>query len=173
MKNTRRVPINRVNKFFSENDYQLQIQMGRESVENFGNFVVILFKVNRERTQFDDIYGEATNEGIKYHPPMELKVVPIINSPENKTYNKNGSLNYLEDGQLTFGIYQDQLDELETDISYGDYIGYQISENEIRYYSVVNDGRKNYDNKHTILGYKGTFRTVICSVVDETEFTSI
>jgi hypothetical protein len=28
---------------------------------------------------------------------------------------------------------------------------------------VVNDGSKNYDNKNTIMGYKGAFQTVICT----------
>ena len=29
---------------------------------------------------------------------------------------------------------------------------------------------KNYDNKHTIMGYKGAYRTVLCAAVDENEF---
>ena len=97
-----------------------------------------------------------------------------MNTPENKTYNESsGSLRYLQDGQLKFGVYDSQLKELDADISFGDYIGYAVSETEIRYYTVVNDGRKNYDNAHTIVGFKGFFRTVLCAPIDESEFSGI
>ena len=47
-----------------------------------------------------------------------------------------------------------------------------VSETEIRYFTVVNDGKKNYDNAHTILGYKGIYRTITCAPVDENEIPS-
>jgi hypothetical protein len=97
-------------------------------------------------------------------------VAPILAEPENKTYNNNGSARYIQDGNLTFGIYDAQLKELKTEIAYGDYIGYPVTETEIRYFSVSNDGVKNYDNKHTIMGFKGAFRTIECAPVDNTEF---
>jgi len=147
--------------------------MGREAIEGDGNFTLILYRVNRELTESDNLYGEASKDGIRYYPPVELKVIPIIAEPENKAYNSDGGLRYLQDGQLTFGIYTQQLDELKTNISYGDYIGYPVTETEIRYFSVVNDGVKNYDNKHTIMGYKGAFRTIVCSIVDSSEFRGV
>lgn len=164
------VPITRINKFFSEEDFNLEISMGREAIEGDGNFTVILYRVDREMTEYDNVYGEATADGIRYFPPVELKVIPIMSEPENKSYNGNGSLRYLQDGQLTFGIYDAQLTELKTEISYGDYIAYPVTETDIRYFSVVNDGVKNYDNKHTIMGYKGAFRTVVCATIENNEF---
>jgi hypothetical protein len=173
MQNNKIIPITRINKFFSGEDFDLEISMGREAIEGDGNFTVILFRVNREMSESDDLYGEAVKDGIRYYPPVELKVMPTLSTPENKTYNKNGGLRYLQDGNLTFGIYDAQLSELDTEISYGDYIGYAVTETEIRYYSVVNDGIKNYDNKHTIMGYKGAFRTIVCANVDASEFRGL
>ena len=170
MDNKRVTPITRINKWFSEEDFKLEIEMGREAIEGDGNFTVILYRVDREMTEYDDVYGEASKDGIRYFPPVELKVVPIMAEAENKAYNSNGSMRYLQDGQFTFGIYDAQLTDLDTQISYGDYIGYQVTETEIRYFSVANDGLKNYDNKHTIMGYKGAFRTIICAPVDNNEF---
>ena len=168
------VPINRVNKFFSEEDFNLEVSFGREAIEGDGNFVVILYRVDRSRSESDDIYNEAVKDGIKFFPPVELRVIPIMNEPENKAYNSgSGSLRYLQDGQLTFGIYDAQLDELGVELNYGDYIGYQVSETDLRYFSVSNDGIKNYDNKHTIMGYKGAFRTVLCASVEEDEFRGL
>jgi len=147
--------------------------MGREAIEGDGNFTLILYRVDREMTESDNLYGEASKDGIRFFPPVELKVIPILAEPENKAYNSNGSMRFLADGQLTFGIYDQQLTELKTSLSYGDYIGYPVTETEIRYYSVVNDGVKNFDNKHTIMGYKGAFRTIVCATVDANEFRGV
>jgi hypothetical protein len=173
MDNKKITPITRINKFFSEEDFNLEISMGREAIEGDGNFTIILYRVDRTNSEYDSLYGEASKDGIRYFPPVELKIVPIMGAPENKTYNTNGSLRYLQDGQFTFGIYDSQLSELDTEISYGDYIGYPVTETEVRYFSVVNDGAKNYDNKHTIMGYKGAFRTVVCASVDSNEFRGL
>lgn len=173
MDNKKITPITRINKFFSEEDYNLEISMSREMVEGDGNFVVILYRVNREMSESDNLYGEASKDGIRYYPPIELKVIPTLAEPENKSYNKDGSMRYLQDGNLSFGIYDAQLIELKTSISYGDYIGYAVTETEIRYYSVVNDGIKNFDNKHTIMGYKGATRTVVCAPISTSEFRGV
>lgn len=174
MENKNITPITRINKWFSETDFILEQNMGREAIEGDGNFTIILYRVNRELSEFDNVYGEASKDGIKYYPPVELKVIPIMAEPENKAYNSGvGSLRYIQDGQFTFGIYDMQLSELDAEISYGDYIGYPVTETEIRYFSVVNDGIKNYDNKHTIMGYKGAFRTIVCASVDASEFRGL
>jgi hypothetical protein len=173
MNNKKITPITRIDKFFSEEDFALEISMGREAIEGDGNFTVILYRVNRESSEYDKLYGEASKDGIRFFPPIELKVIPIMEKAENKTYDKSGGLRYLQDGNLTFGIYDAQLSDLETTISYGDYIGYPVTETEIRYFSVVNDGVKNYDNSHTIMGYKGAFRTVVCAAVDNNEFRGL
>ena len=168
-----RVPITRINKFFSGEDFELEISMGREAIEGDGNFTVILYRVDRDMTQYDDLYTEATKDGVRFFAPIELKVVPTMNEPENKAYNSDGSARYLQDGQLTFGIYDAQLTEQGIDITYGDYIGYPVTETDIRYFSVSNDGKKNYDNKHTIMGWKGAFRSITCAPVDASEFRGI
>ena len=174
MSTPRKIPINRVNKFFSNEDFDLDISMGREAIEGDGNFTVILYRVDRENTASDDLYGEAPKDGVKFFPPVELKVIPTLDEAENKAYNNGaGSLRYLQDGNLTFGIYTSQLAELDAELSYGDYIGYSVSETEVRYFSVTNDGIKNYDNKHTIMGYKGAYRTIKCAPVDEQEFRGL
>tara|TARA_R100000988_G_C3964974_1_gene148301 strand:- start:450 stop:974 length:525 start_codon:yes stop_codon:yes gene_type:complete len=174
MAKPRKIPINRINKFFSNEDYDLEISMGREAIEGDGNFVVILYRVDRENTSSDDLYGEASKDGVRFFPPVELRVVPTLEEAENKAYNSgSGGLRYIQDGNLSFGIYESQLAELDVELNFGDYIGYPVSVTDVRYFSVTNDGVKNYDNKHTIMGYKGAYRTVKCSSVDENEFRGL
>jgi hypothetical protein len=172
MDNKKITPITRINKFFSEEDFNLEISMGREAIEGDGNFTLILYRVDRQLTESDNVYGEASKDGIRFLPPVELRVIPLISEAQNKAYEKNGSLRYIQDGKLSFGIYDSQLTELKVSLSYGDYIGYPVTETEIRYFSVVNDGIKNFDNKHTIMGYKGAFRSIDCAPVDASEFSA-
>jgi hypothetical protein len=167
------IPVTRINKFFSEEDFNLEISMGREAIEGDGNFTIILYRVDRENSESDNLYGEASKDGIRFFPPIELKVAPVFEESENKSYNPNSTLRYIQDGNFNFGIYDAQITELKTSISYGDYIGYPVTETEIRYFSVVDDGIKNYDNKHTIMGYKGVYRTVKCAPVDSSEFRGV
>ena len=89
MDNKRVVPITRINKFFSEEDFNLEIEMGREAIEGDGNFTLILYRIDRQLTEYDGVYGEASKDGIRFFPPVELKVIPILAEPENKAYNSN------------------------------------------------------------------------------------
>lgn len=173
--NTNRiVPITRINKFYSREDFETDVELGREAIESDGNFVVILYQIDRNVSETDSLYGETDKASLRFKTPVELKIIPIMAEPENKTYNADsGSLRYIADGNLTFGIYEEQLTELGVDLLYGDYIAYPINESELRYFTVVNAGEKFFDNKHTIMGYEGAFRTVVCATVDKTEFENL
>jgi hypothetical protein len=168
------IPITRSNRFFSESEFRLEDKMGREWLEGDNNMKIVLFRVDINKTQVDDLYNESNMDDIKYLPAVEVNVLPILNKPDNKTYNEgNGSLRYLQDGQLTFIVYSSHLTELGVNINYGDYIGYSVNESTMRYFSVVNDGLKNYDNNHTILGFKSFYRTITCASVDPSEFSGV
>ncbi len=134
---------------------------------------VVLYRVDKELSQTDDLYHEADQGEIRYKQPIELDVIISIDEPVNKTYNTEGTMRYLQDGQLTFGIYQRQLVRHDATLEFGDYIAYAIDETNVKYFTVVNDGMKHWDDRHTIMGYKPTYRTVICAPVDDNEFSAL
>jgi hypothetical protein len=169
MPTNKNIPINRSNKFFSGDDFDLEIDFGREWLEGDINIKIILFQVDRVKTD-GDFYGEARKGEIHFLPPVEISVNFKMDEPQNKSYNPDGSLRYKEHGNITFGVYEKHLKELGVDISYGDYIGYQETETKIKYYTISNDGKIFSDNKHTINGYKGFYRTVTCVPASEDEF---
>jgi hypothetical protein len=173
MKSNKKVPIERINKFFSQDDFDLEVDFGREWLEGDINIKVILYQVDRTETTNDDIYGEAAKEDIMFKPPVELSVSFNMSAPTNKAYNSDGSMRYLEYGTITLGIYQDQLDEMGVDIEYGDYIGYAENETNIKYFTVSNNGKIFSDNSHTIGGYKGFYRTITCVPTDLDEFNGM
>jgi hypothetical protein len=53
---------------------------------------------------------------------------------------------------------------------FGDYLGYYLTEDKVRYFSVADDGRVTSDNKHTYGGYKPFYRTIIATPVTVNEF---
>ena len=63
--------------------------------------------------------------------------------------------------------------DLDIDIDFGDYVGYYDSENFVRYYTVVNDGRVISDTKHTYKGFKPFYRTIIAAPVGPNEFRGL
>ncbi len=173
MPNNKKIPIDRVNKFFSAEDFELEKNFGREWLENDINIKVILYQVDREETQIDDLYGEAEPDSIRFKPPVEIVVNFNMEAPTNKNYNPNGGLRFQEFGNVKMGVYQDHLDELGVEVRYGDYIGYVLNETQIKYFEVVDDGKINYDNAHTILGYKGFYRSIVASPVSEDQFRGL
>jgi hypothetical protein len=169
MSDKKRLPINRMGKFYDYLDFGLENEMAREFVEGDLNFTVILFRVDRIKSQTDDVYGESDVEEIKFHPPVELKVRPALEESQSKAYSE-GYGRYEDYGNLMFTVFEDQLVELGVDITYGDYIGYPDKEDNIKYFTVVNDGKINSDNQKTRVGYRSYYRKITCVTADEDEF---
>jgi hypothetical protein len=167
-----KLPITRLSKFFSEDDFRLQEQLGKEYLHGDLNMKLVLYRVDRTKTEIDDVYGEVGKDEIKFFPPVEFNALIAIESPKNKAY-KGGLLRYNEPGNLTFYVYISHLNELNIDIKYGDYIGYADTENKLRYYSVSNDGVVTSDNKHKMFGYKPYYRTITCTIVQDSEFRGV
>jgi hypothetical protein len=167
-----KVPITRLGKFFSDEDFFLDTSIGQEWLYGDMNFTLVLYRIDRAKTKTDNVYGETLMDGIKFLPPVEFKGYVQIIQPENRNI-ASSKINQIEPGNLKVGVYQKQLDELDIDISFGDYIGYYESETRVRYYTVVNDGRVISDNKHTYAGTRPFYRSIIASAVVNNEFRGL
>ena len=167
-----KLPITRLGKFFSQDDFDINIQMGQEYLHGDLNMKLVLYRVDRQKTDNDSVYAEAGMDEIKYFPPIEFNALVKIDEPKNTTY-KAGMVRYNEPGNLTLSVYIKHLQELNIDIRYGDFIGYQDTEDKLRYYTVANDGRVTSDNKHKMFGYKPHYRTIVCVPAQETEFRGV
>jgi hypothetical protein len=167
-----KIPITRLTKFFSEDDFKLNQQIGQEYLHGDLNMKLVLFRINTQKTDIDNVYGEVGKDQIKFFPPVEFNGLVKIEEPKNSTY-KNGLNRYLEPGNMVVSVYISHLEELKIDIKYGDFIGYPESEERVRYYTVVNDGKVTSDNKHNMFGFKPYYRTIICVPAQESEFRGI
>ena len=169
----RRVPINRNNLFYSEDDFAFEREVGKNYIEQDMNQTVVLYQVDLDKTNPDALYGETQANQVVYKAPVEIHCVYEISEPELKSYDKTKNLGtYMKTGKLTIGVYQETLDELGVDIKKGDYIGVQVSQTHMEYFTVSNDGRNNYDNAHTLFGIEPLFRTIEGYSVDQSEFSA-
>lgn len=166
------VPISRLGKFFGSNDFDLEINMGQEWLIGDMNFTCVLYRIDRNKIKTDNVYGEVIEDGIKFLPPVEFNAQITIAAPENKMVGST-KMDQVEPGNITISVYLKTLKNLEIDINFGDYIGYYDSENSVRYYTVVNDGRVISDTKHTYKGFRPFFRTIIGSPVGPNEFKGL
>ena len=167
-----KLPITRMSKFLSQDDFDLNIQMGEEYLHGDLNMKLVLYRVDRQKTENDDVYAEVGTDEIKYFPPIEFNGLVKIEEPKNSAY-KTGLLRYLEPGNMILSVYIKHLNELNVDIRYGDYIGYPESETRTRFYTVTNDGKVTSDNKHNMFGYKPYYRTITCTPVQDSSFRGV
>lgn len=167
-----KLPITRISKFFSNDDFDLNVQLGQEYLHGDLNMKLVLYRVDRSKTDTDAVYLEGGKDDIKYFPPIEFNAIVKIDEAKNSSY-KDGLFRYNEPGNLTFSVYISHLNELNIDIKYGDYVGYADSEDRVRFYQVVNDGKVVSDGKHKMFGYKPHYRTLLCAPVQENEFRGV
>lgn len=170
---TRKVPITRNSLFYDEKSYMYEVDMGKQYVEMDMGQTVVLYQVDTNNLQSDSVYGETNPSNIAYKTPVEIPCVYEIEDPELKSYDKSKNLGtYMKTGKLKIGVYQATLDELGVDISKGDYIGIQVTEEHMEFFCVNNDGKNNYDNNHTMFGVKPFYRSITANPVDKSEFSA-
>jgi hypothetical protein len=171
-KTNRKVPIKRNNKFFGGEDFDLELDFAKEYIEQDANQTVILYRVDLDKTQVNDIYKEAKKDAIRFLPPIELPVVYEIGESEMKAYGTKLQKGiYAQTGKLTFTVLLSTLEEYGCDISRGDYIGVQIDSTHREYFTVTDDGRvATTSNRYSLYGTMPYARKIECASVDLGEF---
>jgi len=167
-----KLPITRLSKFFSQDDFDLNVEMGQEYLQGDLNMKLVLYQVDRTQTDTDEVYAEVGKDKLVFLPPVEFRGLVQVASAETKTY-QSGLLRFLEPGNMLLSVYIKELTDLGVNIEFGDYIGYPESETKIRFYTVSNDGKVVADGKHKMFGYKPHYRTITCVPTQENEFRGV
>lgn len=168
----KKIPITRNSKFFGNEDFDLELGFAKEYLEQDANQTVILYRVDLQKTNVNDVYIEAKKDNIRFLPPIELPVIYEVEDAETKAYNtKNQKAIFAQTGKLKFSVLISTLEEFECDIRRGDYIGIQITPEHREYFTVTDDGRVgSMSNKFTLYGTKPYARTISAAQVDLGEF---
>ena len=148
------------------------MDFAKEYIEQDANQTIILYRVDLEKTQVNDIYKEAKKDAVRFLPPIELPVVYEIGDSEMKAYGTKMQKGiYAQTGKLTFTVLLSTLEEYGCDISRGDYIGVQINTNHREYFTVTDDGRvATTSNRYSLYGTMPYARKIECASVDLGEF---
>ena len=174
MERKTKIPISRMSMWYDDLDCDLDIDIATEYLSNDSNFRVVLFRVDRANTQMDDVYGESNTNDVRFLAPVELVVSALkVVVGDVKNYGSNGTLSYMDKGNLSFAVLTSILKEKDIDIRRGDFIGYNFTQSSLEYYTVINDGRANGDNSHTLYGIKPYYRSIVCVTVDKNQFKGL
>jgi len=120
MERRNRIPNTRLSKWYDQADFDLDVGIGDDIVNEDSNFRLILYRIDRVNTNYDDVYGETKKDQIIYLPPVELNVLLTLEQAVNKAYNQNGTLRTSNFGNLDFIVYLNELKRKNVDITYGD-----------------------------------------------------
>lgn len=166
----KKVPINRNNVFYSEELFDFYTQIGKDYVEQFMNQTAILYPVDLSSTNVNSIYGETKDNQVRFKTPVEFHCVYEIEEPELKAYDTNKNIGtYMKVGKLKLGVYKKTLEEMEIDPKIGDYIGIQVTETQVYYFSIMFIN-PNAHNAGTMYGVKSTWVEIHGAPVDPNEF---
>ena len=170
MPNNTYTPINRNNIFYSEKEYEYETDLLMDYIEGDLNQTVVVYPVDREKTQVNAITQNAVN-GIRFKNPIEIPCQYEIQDSELKTFDKKTSNGvYALSGNLTVYAMVKILEKYDCEISRGDYIGVYVDEGRMVYFVVTDDGKVNTGNRNYIGAYKLAWRKIECSPVSDQEF---
>jgi hypothetical protein len=122
-------------------------------MEKWGGQKIVLYQIDRVKTNSDDLYGETKPDEIRYKTPIELPCTYKIDKSDNRSYlSSNKNARYRQIGNIEVNLYLTTLEEYKCDVKYGDIIATVINESTIQYFEVDDDGKGEFANANTMFG---------------------
>lgn len=150
---------NNLQLFFTDKEFSLYKQIGREMVEDIISQHLTLYSIDVEKTEAN-FYGESKSK--QYKQPIVLKARIFIADSDIETI---GGIQKIAEGDLIAHIYRDALSELEINISLGDFLLYDD-----KFYEVYSEG-VNLDFVGRKMGSDRDFYvTVLAKTIDNPMF---
>lgn len=169
MPNNTTTPINRNNLFYSQEDFEFEMETVLGYMEEDTNQTVVVYQVDRITTQTTDIYKESKNQ-IHFLPPVEVPCIYEILDNQLKSYDsKTQNAAYVLQGNLKVYINNFAFNKYDFNIKRGDYLGIMIEEGRMYYWVVTNDGKVNTANQLVVGAYKTGYRVVEASPANPDE----
>lgn len=170
MPNNYNTPISRNNLFYSDEDFQLEMDIVEGYLEEDTNQTIVVYQVDRHSTQTNGVYDEAKDK-IHFLPPVEVPCLYEISDTRIESYDKRANRGvYSLHGNLKATINLFAFDRYDFDIKRGDYIGVMIEEGRMYYWVVTNDGKVNTANQMVLGAYKTGYRVIEAAPTTAEEF---
>lgn len=154
--------------FMSERSFNLDVMYGRGYLENDIRHTVKVYRINIIKTKSHSLYGQAKPSDRAYFPPVKISIMPNIDDSEQKYYgDSQGGITRDDVGNITFGVYLDELKEKNVEISRGDIIEYNMSGEKNRYFEVEFANNVTDSTNLTIGGFKPYWKKITAVPVKE------
>ncbi|MCD8209095.1 MAG: hypothetical protein LUD72_14245 [Bacteroidales bacterium] len=155
--------------FYSEDDFNYECTIMENYIEEDVGQKVVLYSVDRKRTNINDIYKES--DDIRFKAPRELPCLYEIEKSNVRSFDSSSSNGvYAISGKLSIKILSLTLEKRKCDIRRGDYIGVQLDTDRMYYFVVTDDGRVNTANTQHIGAYKPAWREIEAAPATRAEF---
>lgn len=150
----------------------METELMEDYMEEDTNQTIVLYEVDRTKTNVNDIYQETRDKGnIRFKTPKELPCLYEIRDAQTKSYDsKTSGAVYMISGNLTVYILENTLKKYKCDIRRGDYVGIVSNERKMYYFTVTNDGKINNANALMVGAYKSPWRVIEAAPVTMDEF---
>lgn len=169
MKNS---PINRLSKYFNENEHQYYIDNVREYLTTLDTNITF-FIVDKFKSTVDDLYGESKSYEIEIKNEITVPAIINLTAKENEAYvDGTGALFHEEEGNIEVTVLAQDLKDNDGAylVNYGDYMGFQVSESKWAYYEVVDPSKLVGQNKMSHMGYRYVWQKFIGAPVEASQF---
>lgn len=161
-------PINRNNLFYSEEDFDFETDLIEGYLEEDLNQTVVVYEVDRNRTNINELYKEAKKDTIRFKPPKEVPCMFEIEDAQLNAFDAQSNTGtYQISGNLKLYVMPKTLEKFKCDIKRGDYVAIQIDTNRMSYFTVTDDGKVNNSNKNVIGAFKVGCRTITAAPAQE------
>lgn len=161
-------PVNRNNVFYSEEDFQMEVELVEGYLEEDTNQTVIVYEVDRGRTGVSNVYKEAKKDTIRFKPPKEIPCLFEIEDAQLNAFDSvTNTGTYQVSGNLKLYVMPRTLEKYGCDIKRGDYVAIQIDTKRMSYFTVTDDGKVNNSNKNVIGAYKAGWRVIAAAPAQE------
>lgn len=159
---------NRYGIFMSDNSFDLEISLGRNYLDTDIVNEVKIHKINILETKTHKLYGQSKSSDKSFFPAVAIKASVSIDDGDQKNYGDDvGGITREDTGELSLGIYLDELEEKNLVIDRGDIVEYNLSGERTRYYEVEDAHNVSDTTSQTIAGFKPYWKKVVCIPVKE------
>jgi len=158
----------RMGLFMSNNSFDLDVMYGRNFLQTDNAQTVIIHKINILESKSHVLYGQSKSKDKKYMTPVQINVMVTIDDSKQEFYGGNqGGIVRDDSGNISFGVYLKELEEMQIEIDRGDIIEYNMSGEKNRYYEVENANNVTDTTNKSIGGFKNYWKKIIGVPVKE------
>lgn len=148
--------------FYNQKDFEADIKMSKDYIDEDMALSVLLFQINITSTQ-KDIYGESMPNEKEFANPVKLSV--FISIPPSEKTKIGGSMLVNENVEtVKLGVYIDEMEKLGIDIKKGDYILFDDNDTK-RFYEI--NTITNFTTSNQMYNYKAFYNDITATYVKE------